>query len=220
MRPALQSSSGQLVSRDQRAISSTRAIAPLRRGVLPLAALALGATALALPSSLSPELGRSARQKVERIEKGETMPGEAVVFTEAEVNSLLKYEYEAETPAGVRDLSVRLFQDHATLHASIDIGKMQQAAGRPAEGLWALLFSGERELNAKFRLRSADGRAFVEIESVQFGDTILPGALLDWLIAATISDTDPGSGPANRVSLPETIRAVHLEPERAVVVIN
>ena len=148
------------------------------------------------------------------------MSGEAVVFTEAEVNSLLKYEYEAETPAGVRDLSVRIFQDHATLHAYIDIGKMQQAAGRPAEGLWALLFSGERELNAKFRLRSEDGRAFVEIESVQFGDTILPRALLDWLIAATISDTDPGSGPANRVSLPETIRAVHLEPERAVVVIN
>ena len=64
------------------------------------------------------------------------------------------------------------------------------------------------------------GGELVEIESVQFGDTILPGALLDWLIAATISDTDPGSGPANRVSLPETIRAVHLEPERAVVVIN
>ena len=148
------------------------------------------------------------------------MPGEAVVFTEAEVNSLLKYEYEAETPAGVRDPSVRIFQDYATLHAYIDIGKMQQAGGRPAEGLWALLFSGERELNAKFRLRSTDGQAFVEIENVQFGDTILPGALLDWLIAATISDTDPGSGPANRVSLPEKIRAVHLEPERAVVVVN
>ncbi|MYA80778.1 MAG: hypothetical protein F4X39_09690, partial [Acidobacteriia bacterium] len=131
MRPSLRSSSRQLVSRDQQAISSTRAIAPLRRGVLPLAALALVAAALALPSSLSPELGRIARQKVERIEKGVAMPGEAVVFTEAEVNSLLKYEYDSETPTGVRDLSVRIFQDHATLHAYIDIGKMQQAAGRP-----------------------------------------------------------------------------------------
>ena len=148
------------------------------------------------------------------------MPGEAVVFTEAEVNSLLKYEYESETPAGVRGLSVRIFQDRASLHAYVDIGKMQQAAGRTAEGLWALLFSGEKELNAKFRLRSVDGRAFVEIESVQFEDTILPGALIEWLIAATISDANPGSRPANRVSLPEKIRAVHLEPERAIVVIN
>lgn len=147
-------------------------------------------------------------------------PGEAVVFTEAEVNSLLKYEYESETPAGVRDLSVRIFQDHATLHAYVDIGKMQEAAGRTAEGLWALLFSGERELIAKFRMRSADGRSFVETESVQFGDTTLPGALLEWLIAATISDTGTGSGPGNRVSLPEKIRAVHLEPGRAIVVIN
>lgn len=185
-----------------------------------ITALVLAAAALAAPSSLSPELGRSARQKVERIANGETAPGQAVVFTEAEVNSLLKYEYESEMPQGVRDLSVRIFQDHANLHAYIDIGKMQEAAGRTAEGLWALLFSGERELNAKFRPRSADGRAFVEIESVQFGDTTLPGGLLEWLIAATISDTDPGSGPGNQVSLPEKIRDVHLEPGRAIVVIN
>ena len=148
------------------------------------------------------------------------MPGEAVVFTEAEVNSLLKYEYESETLEGVRDLSVRIFQDHASLRAYVDIGKMQQAAGGTAEGLWALLFSGERELNARLRPRSADGCAFVEIESVQFGDTTLPGGLLEWLIAATISDTDPGSGPGNQVSLPEKIRAVHLESGRAIVVIN
>ena len=148
------------------------------------------------------------------------MPGEAVVFTEAEVNSLLKYEYESETPAGVRGPSVRILQDHASLHAYVDIGKMQQAAGGTGEGLWALLFSGERELNAKFRLRSSDGRAFVEIETVQFGDTTLPGGLLEWLIAATISDSDPGSGPANQVSLPKKIRGVHLEPGRAIVVTN
>lgn len=192
----------------------------MRLGILTFTAVVLGAAALATPSSLSPESGRSARQKVKRIEQGETVPGEAVVFTEAEVNSLLKYEYEAEMPAGVRDLSVRILQDHATLHAYVDIGKMQEAAGRGGEGLWALLFSGERELNAKFRPRSADGRAFVEIESVQFGDTTLPGALLEWLIAATISGTDPGSGRGNQVSLPEKIRAVHLESGRAIVVIN
>ena len=148
----------------------------------------------------------------------EQLPGETIIFTEAEINSLLEYEYKPEMPEGIRDPSVRIEQDHGKIHAFVDIGKMQQVAGGSWGGLWALLFSGERELNAQCGPRALDGRAAIAVESVQFGGATLPRMLVDWLISATVSDAEAGSG--NPVVLPESIRSVRLEPERAIVVMN
>lgn len=190
----------------------------MRQLILTITTLTLGTAALAAPLAISPELSRSARQKIERIENGRTAPGEAIVFTEAEINSLLEYEYKPEMPAGVREPTVRIEQDYATIHAFVDIGKMQQVAGGSWGGLWALLFSGERELNAQCGPRALDGRAAIEVESVEFGGATLPVTLVNWLISTTVSDAETGSG--NPVALPESIRAVRFEPEQAVVVMN
>ncbi|MDA1314800.1 MAG: hypothetical protein O2968_15815 [Acidobacteria bacterium] len=180
--------------------------------------LLLAAFGLAAPPPLSPELGRVARQKIERIEQRHTEPGETIVFTEDELNSLLKYEYAPEMPEGVRDVTVRLMAERATIRAYLDIGKLQEASGGSFGGLWAMLFRGEKELLAQCRAVSEIGRAHVEVESVQFDGTTLPAPLLKWLISATVTDEDPGE--RNRVTLPDSLRELRIAPDGAVVVAN
>ena len=185
---------------------------------LVIAVFALASVALAAPPPLSPELGRTAREKIARIEQGRTKAGETIVFTEDELNSLLKYEYAAEMPAGVRDATVRLQAERATIRASVDIGKLQEASGGSFGGLWAMIFQGKKELVAICRAHSGMGRAEVEVESVEFDGMTLPGPLLSWLITATVADADSTAG--SRVTLPETLRELRIESGRAVVVAN
>lgn len=185
--------------------------------MLVLAGLVLAGLGLAAPP-LSPELGRGAREKIERIEQGRVEPGETIVFTEDELNSLLKYEYAAEMPQGVRDAGVRLTAERATVRAYVDIGKLQEASGGSFGGLWAMLFQGEKELVAQCRAFSGTGRAYVEVESVTFDGTPLPAPLLKWLISATVTDADPGD--RNRVPLPDSLRELRISPDGVVVVAN
>ncbi len=102
-----------------------------------IAVFALASVALAAPPPLSPELGRTAREKIAGIEQGRTKAGETIVFTEDELNSLLKYEYAAEMPAGVRDATVRLQAERATIRAYVDIGKLHgPTTGRQTSSRW------------------------------------------------------------------------------------
>lgn len=185
--------------------------------VLLLGGLLLGGIGRTAPP-LSPESGRGAREKIERIDQRRTEPGETIVFTEDELNSLLQYEYAAEMPEGLRDVTVRLVSGRGTIRAILDIGKLQEASGGSFGGLWAMLFRGEKELVAQCRASSEASPAYVEVESVQFDGMTLPAPLLKWLISATVTDTAPDVG--NRVALPDSLRELRVEPGRAVVVAN
>ena len=185
--------------------------------VLFLGGLLLACVGHAAPR-LSPELGQGAREKIERIDQRRTEPGEVIVFTEDELNSLLQYEYAAEMPEGLRDVTVRLASERGTIRALLDIGKLQEASGGSFGGLWAMLFQGEKELVAQCRASSETSPAYVEVESVQFDGMTLPAPLLKWLISATVTDTAPDAG--NRVALPDSLRVLRVESGRAVVVAN
>ena len=177
--------------------------------------LLLAAVAVLSPQAASPDLGQSARRKIERIEQARLEPGETVILSEDEINSLLQYEYAATIPPGVRDPKVRLLDEQAVVYAYIDSAKMQQSTGGSL-GLWGMLFGGERELKAVCRPVSAAGNAKVAVESIEIGGGALSGSALAWLLSAVVETND--SGPANHIALPENIRELRFEHGRAIVV--
>jgi len=121
-------------------------------------------------------------------------------------------------PPGVRDATVRLTADRATIRALVDISKLQEGSGGSFGGLWAMILQGEREVLAVCRSESSMGRVAVEVESVEFGGMQLPASLLRWLISATVADTDTATG--NGVLLPETLRELRIEAGQAIIVAN
>ncbi len=179
--------------------------------------LLLAGAAISSAPAVSPDLGQVARRKVERIENSQLKSGETVILSEDEINSLLEYEYAERIPSGVRDPRVWVLHEQAVIHAFIDIGKLQSSSAGSV-GLWGLLFGGERELKAVCRPVSSNGRAKVEIESIEISGSEISGAALAWLLSVTVASDD--TGPANHLALPENVRELRLETGRAIVVAN
>ena len=188
-----------------------------RYGAPLLATLLVTAMGSSAPPAASPDLARSARGKVDRIESDQLRAGETVVLSEDEINSLLKYEYATYIPDGVRDPRVHLFDRQAVVHTYIDVAKLQRSTDG-SMGLWGMLFSGERELKAVCRPISSGGRAKVEVESIQLSGSAISGSALEWLLSVTLGESD--AGPANHLPLPENLRELRVEKGRAIVVAN
>lgn len=179
--------------------------------------LAAASAALSAPGGLTPELGHAARVKIERIEQSKMKPGEKVSWSEDELNSLLKFEYGPRLPPGVREPALRLYDQRVEVHALVDLAKLAGGSGGSL-GLWAMLFGGEQPLKAVCRPISGDGRAKIEVVSVELGGRVISGSILSWLLAATIPLPGSDGVAGNVVSLPDTIRDLRMEAGRATIV--
>jgi hypothetical protein len=169
------------------------------------------------PPSLSREKSDAARLKIERISNEELQGGEAVVLTEDELNSFLRYDYAEVLPKGVRDLRVELGQDRGVTHALIDLAKLQAQSEEPPNTVWMALLGGERKLRAVCRYTSADGQAVAEIESAELDGTSLPLPLLKWLVETTIGGEMEDFELGKPYPLPANLRQIRLEPAQAVI---
>jgi hypothetical protein len=173
--------------------------------------------AFSAPPDPSPDLGRKARQKIERIENQQLQPGESMVLTEDELNAALRFEYGPDVPPGIREPKVELLDGFAIVRALVDIAELQRASDGGV-GLWGMVFGGERALAARVRPSSAGGRARVLVESVTIDDATISGSLLEYLLAAVFEAPESSGSSADRLVLPGNLRELKIEPARAVVV--
>jgi hypothetical protein len=121
----------------------------------------------------------AAKEKFDRIESGKLRPGSRVVMTFDELNAWVA----RQAPAGVRNPRVQApAREIATGNALIDFGKLQRNAGRQPGWLMSKLLEGERPVSVTARIRSAGGRATVDIQRVEISGITIDGRTLDFLI--------------------------------------
>ena len=176
------------------------------------------AAALSASALLSPTASLSAKRKIDRINSGSLRNGETVVLSENEINSFFKYDHSGEMADGVRDVKVKLREGGAVVRVLVDLSHAQSQNGAPGGILWRFLFSGEREVTANCRYRSADGYGRLDLDSVEIDGTTVPRFIVDWLIASYVNPQTPDFEVGETVALPKKVRQIRTEPGRVVVV--
>ena len=138
------------------------------------------AAALLFPA-VSPEY-ESVVHKFSLIEQDRLKPGSRLVLTSEELNAYARQEIAEVAPEGVRNPRLDLGAGTATATALIDLGKLRRTEGKPPGRLMAYLLDGERPITITARIRSADGTAVVDVESLEISGVTIEGRLLDFLI--------------------------------------
>ncbi len=121
----------------------------------------------------------SAKRKLDSIESDRLRPGTRVEFAPPELTAYA----EKEAPAGVRNPKVQLVaREVVTGTALVDFGKLERAQGNEPGWLMSKLLNGERPVSVTARIRSARGRATVDVERVEISGIAIDGRTLDFLI--------------------------------------
>ncbi len=168
-------------------------------------------------ASLSPNAGREAGEKFQRVLDEQLRSGEVLTFTEREVNSFFAYEPPPEIPDGISNVRVQILDDRGLIDADVDLRRVRAAGGSEPSFLLRLLLRGERHVRASCRFTSSDGVGVVDVESVTIDRTVLQGPLLDWLLAQYVAPRVPEFQPGEPMPLPKKLKQIRLEKGRAVV---
>jgi hypothetical protein len=121
----------------------------------------------------------SAKRKFDTIESDRLPAGTRVDFSPAELTAYA----EKEAPAGVRNPRLQFgTPEVVTGMALIDFGKVVKAQGQRPGWLMSRILEGERPVSVTARIRSANGRATVDVERVEISGIVIDGRTLDFLI--------------------------------------
>ncbi len=121
----------------------------------------------------------SAKQKLDSIELERVRPGARVTLSYAELNAYAR----EEAPVGVRNPRLTVTSPGvATGTALIDFGKLERNAGGQPGWLMSKLLDGERPVSVTARIRTANGRATVEVDRVEISGVVIDGRTLEFLI--------------------------------------
>jgi hypothetical protein len=99
------------------------------------------------------------------------------------LNAFVAEEVKRVVPEGIRQPEVQLGSGVATGAALIDFAKMRTAQGNPPGWFMSQLLSGEHPVSVTARIRSADGKAQVDVQRVEISGLPVEGRVLDWMIA-------------------------------------
>lgn len=122
---------------------------------------------------------QSAKQKVDQIEGGRLKAGTRVELSPPELNAYIT----REAPAGVRNPKIRLVAPGvASGTALVDFNKLQRGQGHEPGWLMSRLLDGERPVSVTARIRSASGKATVDVEKVEISGVQVDGRTLDFII--------------------------------------
>jgi hypothetical protein len=123
------------------------------------------------------------QRKFQQIDKRQIKPGTRVPISSEEINAYVQAELPKVAPPGVRRPVVKLQgNDVATGSALIDFVKLRSAQGKPPNWLLRTLLEGEHEVEVTTRVRSAGGRATVDLQRVEVAGVPISGAALDFLV--------------------------------------
>lgn len=159
----------------------------------------------------------SCRHKFELIEGNRLRPGARIELTPPELTAYAVHE----APAGVRDPHLRIVSPGiAAGSAMIDFGKVRRAQGHPPGWLMSKLLDGERPVSVTARIRSDNGSATVDVQSVEISGIQIDGRTLDFLIRNVLLAMYPNAAVGRPFELGHNIRRIDVEPRAVGVVIG
>ena len=151
-----------------------------------------------------------------------TPQGQRTTVTENEVNSYLTFELGEDLPAGVVQPSVSaLGPGRVSGRAVVDLDAVRKAGGNTG-GLFdpRSYLTGQVPVTATGVLRTANGRARLELQSASVGGVPIPKLLLQEIVAYySKSPSKPGGiSLDDEFELPARIREIQVERGQAIVV--
>lgn len=171
---------------------------------------------LALFASTSVDY-QAVRRKIDGIESDRLKPGTRIELTAPELSSYAAHYL----PDGVRDARLQLVAPGiATGSAVVDLGRLERSQGHPPGWLLSMLLDGERPVSVTARIRSAAGRATVDVQSVQISGFQIQGAPLDFLIRNVLLPLYPDAVVGQPFELGHHISSLDVQPRAVAVVIG
>jgi len=159
----------------------------------------------------------SAQQKIDSIESGRLRPGARVHLTYSELAAWVAHE----APAGVRNPQIRSAgAGLATGAAIVDLGKLSRSQGQQPGWLMSKLLDGERPVTVTARIRSAGGRATVDVQRVEISGLAIDGSTLDFLIRNVLLPLYPNAAIGRPFELGDRIDRFDVQPTGVSVVIG
>jgi len=159
----------------------------------------------------------TAKEKLEKIESGKLRSGAKVVLSFQELNAWVAHE----APAGVRNPKVQVpAREIATGNALIDFGKLERNAGRKPGWLMSKLLDGERPVSVTARIRSAGGRATVDIQRVEISGITIDGRTLDFLIENFLMPMYPTAAISRPFEMGHRIDRLDVSPAAVAVLLK
>jgi len=186
-----------------------------------------GLEAVALAASpahnVQPQRRDPLQEKIDRlVENGSKspVPPRTTVFSEDEVNQIVRVQMNEAMPKGLSDPQIRLIgNDILAARAVVDLDEYKRRhQGTGSLGPLALL-SGRVPVSARGVLHSRGGQGQIKLESADMNGIPLPPALVREMIAALSRSTrnPEGFDIEQPFALPARIRAVRINPKEAVV---
>lgn len=149
------------------------------------------------------------KRKLDWIESDRLRPGAHVEMSQREVNAYV----EREVPQGVRNPRVVVTAPGvATGTALVDFAKVRTAQGHPPGWLMARLLSGERPVSVTARIRSAGGKATVDVQRVEISGVEIDGRTLDFLIQDCVLPLYPDAKVGQAFELGHHVERLDVEP--------
>jgi hypothetical protein len=159
----------------------------------------------------------SAKQKFDSIESGRLKAGSRVVLSVRELDAYA----EREVPEGVRNPRLQLVAPGvATGIAMVDFGKLRRALGYQTGWLMSKLLDGDRPVSVTAHIRSAGGRATVDVQRVEIAGVAIDGPTLDFLIQNVLLPLYPDAVVGRPFELGHRIEKLDVGPAAVAVLIG
>jgi hypothetical protein len=156
--------------------------------------------------------GLTAEQKIDLIENRKVPPGTQVSFREPELNTYLERKAQEIVPDGLKSPRLVIRDGKATGTAVIDFVKMRHAQGADTGWMMRKLLDGEHPVQVVGTLKSANGNARVDIESLEIGGVSIKGRALDLLIRTFVHPIYPNVKVGQTFELGYNLERIELKP--------
>ena len=154
----------------------------------------------------------AAQRKMDQIQSDRLPAGTRVSLTARELNAWVREQVRRSYPQAVRQAEITLGSDVASGSALVDFAKLQRAQGEPPGWLASQLLEGERPVRVTVRLRSANGRAQVDVQSVEVSGVTISGPLLEFLIRNYLLPNFPSAKVGEPFDLSHRMERIDVRP--------
>ena len=172
--------------------------------------------------AVSEEAGARLERKLADILRHALEPASGLRLTplpESEIAAYLAFQGAPHLPVGIREPVVRIGEDRLFAEAVIDLDAIRESRERTQFDLVRYL-AGQLVVTASGTVRSANGMAQVDVETVTVGGIAVPAQMLQELVRyfTRTPDRPAGTRVDEPIPLPYGIRELRLSPGLAVIV--
>ena len=154
----------------------------------------------------------SAKQKIDKISSDQAPRGSTTVLTPAEVNAYVQGQAAEEAPEGLKNIKVELRQGALTWSGLVNFAKLPKLESLSSNWLLSRILQGEKPVVIQARLKSAGGKATVDVDSVSISDTKFEGRTLDFLVERLLASFQPDAKIGEEFPLKHNVEYVRIQP--------